>query len=1604
MNRFLGFVATFLIILPLGIYLGVSLLPSGADSVTSPAISQSNPTALNTQSDHGQQVAQSNTGQQVAQADNAVSSQEAEEEKSYFLSFVEEKLSGPNRKITISGIEGVLSSEAKVGSITVADREGVWLRIHDAQLVWSRLALLRGRLSVDTLTAKQVELIRKPLPDESLPSPEAGGFSLPELPLAILLGDLNIERLKFGQQVFGLESEVALKGNLTLENGSLQSLFDITRLDGPGGTMKLKANYANADQTLDLDVHLIEPANGIAANLLNIEGKPPVELKLSGAGKLDDLKLDLRFDADSQRILTGLLTLNRNADGTVTGRVFNANVKGPIAALVPEKFRDFFGATSSLAASGLIKDGGGFRLDNFNLSNATLNVQAKAETASDGFLTQMNIDALIADQEKNRVLLPVSGGNTSLDQARLTLDYGDSQSNNWTGKLLITGLQAGDFSTQQLVMDMDGVAENLQDAQQRHVSFKVDGHATGISSKQPDMAQALGESIDLSVFGQWRAGTPVQLEKLQLTGNGLSAALKGTIDKFIYSGDIEVQADSLMPFSALAGRSLAGRIDLKAHGTVAPLSGGFDLTLDGSAENIKTGTDIADRIIHGRSTLSGGLARSENGFNARQFRIGNTANAVTANGTFSSKDADFDFGVELGDIADLSGKASGPLSLKGSARGTDSRIALAARAILPSGSLEGRKLNDGLFDFNGVMDGSDPKLPASLGGRFSGTAFLGGEKVDLSGNITVDEQGKRLSGLNFSAGGTRVSGDLSIADQSLFAGRLKVDAPDVSTAAALFLVKATGAVHAEIALSHDNDRQNAVVKADIRNLNVEGNVIGQAGVNATLADLFNVPVVDGALQAQTIRVGALDINSVDATARAEGSKTVFQAATDLKIGTKIKIDGALEPKDQGLLLSLTTADLRQGNMVAKLAQPASLALKGSDITFNNIIMEMGDGRLSLNGALADRFNLDVKFDSLPLAVANSIQPELGLGGVINGQAQVTGSRSQPDVTFDLNARDVIARQTRDMGIGVLNATAKGMSSQNRLKVDSRITGGNGLDTRVNGFVPLGADKSSGALDVSVELANLPLALFNGVVKEQNLGGNVTGTVKVTGALSNPAAEFNLVGRSLTAKPLAESGLAPLSLKASGRYADKIANIGSLAIYGPQNLSVTAQGRVPLAGSGLSIDVTGQIPLALANRFMADRGAQASGTLAVTANVSGAFDNPQIRGIFSTSGAQLVDPETNIRLNNITINGSMDGQTIRLRNASAALSTGGSINADGIISINAAQNFPADLRLNFVKARYADGAMVVATIDGGLTITGPLMRDPLIAGKIEIVRAEITVPESFGNAGTNIDVRHINTPASVLLTLQRAKVVENTKGSTPVPSARPSVPQLDIRVVAPNKIFVRGRGLDTELGGAVRLTGPITNVKPVGAFELQRGRLDILTQRVTFDEGRVTLVGDMNPQLYFVARSDGGDITVLVTVQGTVDNLDIKFSSEPELPQDEVLARLIFKRSMSELSAFQIAQLAAAAAELAGGKNANLLGALRQSVGLDDLDVVTDSKGNAAVRAGSYIRDNIYLGVEASGVDGTKGTINLDITRDLKAKASVGSNGDSGMGVFYEKDY
>jgi translocation and assembly module TamB len=139
------------------------------------------------------------------------------------------------------------------------------------------------------------------------------------------------------------------------------------------------------------------------------------------------------------------------------------------------------------------------------------------------------------------------------------------------------------------------------------------------------------------------------------------------------------------------------------------------------------------------------------------------------------------------------------------------------------------------------------------------------------------------------------------------------------------------------------------------------------------------------------------------------------------------------------------------------------------------------------------------------------------------------------------------------------------------------------------------------------------------------------------------------------------------------------------------------------------------------------------------------------------------------------------------------------------------------------------------------------------------------------------------------------------------------------------------------------------------------------------------------------------------VEGLANDPDISFSSSPALPQDEVLARLIFGQSISRLSPLQIAQLADAVTQLAGDGSTSLLQTLRSNLGVDDLDINTDSTGQTTVSVGRYLNNRTYLQLEQGGAAGTQATINLDIGRGVKLKAGAGTEGGT-AGIFYEREY
>ncbi len=450
--------------------------------------------------------------------------------------------------------------------------------------------------------------------------------------------------------------------------------------------------------------------------------------------------------------------------------------------------------------------------------------------------------------------------------------------------------------------------------------------------------------------------------------------------------------------------------------------------------------------------------------------------------------------------------------------------------------------------------------------------------------------------------------------------------------------------------------------------------------------------------------------------------------------------------------------------------------------------------------------------------------------------------------------------------------------------------------------------------------------------------------------------------------------------------------------GPVNTNARATGRVSNAGN-LDIAVTGSAPLALANVYIAPR--QINGLARFDLAVQGPPAVSSVRGPIRVEQARLAAPNLGQALENI--NG-----TITLASGTARIDIAGQSAAGGDLTITGpvdlAPPFEAALRAQLREIVLRDPTLYRALANGDVGVNGPLANGATIAGAIALSDVEVQVPSTGVSAlGTLPEVTHLGIPTDVRATLDRAGVGVTPQAQTNSTNG-PNYP-IDLTISAPSRVFVRGRGLDAELGGQLRLTGTTGNVIPIGRFDLVRGRLNILGQRFELDEGYAQLQGDFSPFLRLVATTETTTGTIIsIVVEGPADNIEVRFESTPDLPQDEVLAQLLFGRDLSSISPLQAVQLASAVATLAGRGGGSVVDRLRSGLDLDDLDFTTAEDGTAAVRAGKYISDNVYTDVTV-GADGTTEiNLNIDIDRNFTARGSVASDGETSVGIFFERDY
>jgi translocation and assembly module TamB len=545
------------------------------------------------------------------------------------------------------------------------------------------------------------------------------------------------------------------------------------------------------------------------------------------------------------------------------------------------------------------------------------------------------------------------------------------------------------------------------------------------------------------------------------------------------------------------------------------------------------------------------------------------------------------------------------------------------------------------------------------------------------------------------------------------------------------------------------------------------------------------------------------------------------------------------------------------------------------------------------------------------------------------------------------------------------------------------------------------------LVIQTRLDNLDLSIVNAFSPGLGVGGRATGSLDFSepadGAFPRAEARLNVTGFTRTGIAVRSS---PVDLFIAGNLTPEGGAAGAIirrggAIIGRAQVRLQPLG--PAAGSWrerlLAAPLSGGIryngPADVPMSFASLPGHQLTGPLGIAADFTGRVDNPQFSdGVVRANNLTYVNETYGTRVTNLAVDGRFSASELHI-NRLTGRAGNGTISGSGTIGLSSTAGYPIDLRLDFQNARLARSDDLGATATGNLRITnnseGSWIRGALDLGEVRYQIVRQAAAEVSQLAG----VRRRGEPL-------------------PDPNARadarvPSVWQLDIELRANNRIYVSGMGMESEWRTAdLRARGTTTTLELVGQVRMIRGTLGLAGRRFRFDHGEVNFEGARPSRLDLVATADIENVEVGIVIAGNSLNPQISFTSSPSLPQDEVVSRILFGSSVTQISALQAVQLAASLNSLSGsGGGLNPLGRLRSATGIDRLRIIdadTATGRGTAVAAGMYLSDDIYVEIITDAKGYTATQIEISLTRALSLLSQFGSNSGTNVNLRYNRDY
>ncbi|WP_439573779.1 translocation/assembly module TamB domain-containing protein [Phreatobacter sp.] len=1401
----------------------------------------------------------------------------AQEDQGVLAGFISRTLSSPGSTVSIGAVEGPLSSDAMIRNVTIADREGVYLRIDTIRLVWRRVALLSRRLEVQNLEIGRVELLRRPIADPSAPRPAADGPLLPELPLKVEIGAFAIAEFVLGEPVLGVAARFASTGNASLGPPAegLNAALEIRRLDAEG-LAAVKLTFVPTGQQLDLSLRHDEPAGGILARLANLPGLPPVKLDLAGSGPLDDWRGRIAFDAGPDINARGEAVLAR--DNQI--RRLNLDLDARIETLLPPAASAVFAGDTKLTGSLVFGDDGGYAIESFRLASRL------AELTLGGHLTaRQELDVRVQARALPNAEGATARGATRI--GRLVFDataVGPLQTPRVEGRLDLQALETPAATIGSLAATLSAEPETAGTPRYR---IAMNGEADGLVLADRGLAEALGNRAVLSLRALVDEEAVTEVSDLSLASPNVRLSFTGRTGARVLEGQVQADIMRLAAFSRLAGRPLTGQGYVAATLSGDPSQGLTRAVLDGRATELAFGHPVADRLVGRQATLAGTIVRQREVMTLEGVTLSGRHVTAGLGGTLGAGQVNLRAALALPDLAQVDRQLAGAARADAHATGDliDPDVELIVSA--PDARALNRPIRDLRLTVKARSIASAPDLAVNAAGLIDGKP--------LTADVALKEDGSAwvLDRLVARLGSFTAEGQGRVGADGLAAGRLRVAAGNLDDLSPLVLTRLSGSMQATVTADATGGRQSVAVEGNGQRL-----VFGAASLNILRAnlranDLYGRPRLDGEATVDRLIAGGETVERVELRAAAAGEATDINLTARAR-GFALAGAGRLVPGTPNRLDLRSFTATRAGARIA-LARPASLVLDGAQVRTERLTITLQGGEIEIAGALGAELDATIAARRVPLAALDILAPGTGLRGTLDARATLRGPAARPSGPFEASLRGFSLPASRNAGVPALDITARGEARGERASLDARINGGRAIALTVQGSLPV-----------------------------------------------TPVGAFDLRAR-------------------------------------------------------------GTLDAALANAQLAGSGQRVAGRLTIDGALRGTRTAPDIQGTATLAGGSFSDPLNGVSFTAIEGRFAGRGTDIAIERLTARAKNGGTVSVSGRINADPLRGLPADLRISASNAELVSSEIVqmIASLD--LTVTGPLATTPRLAGRVGVATMEVRVPDRLPSTAEPLrDARHVGAPPQ---TRARLAQIARQRAAAASRQQAPFNATLDVVLDAPGRVFVRGRGVDAELGGQLRLAGTTRDMRANGSFELRRGRLSLLTQRLDITRGRVTFGGgDLVPDLDFVAETRATDITASVAITGRATEPEFTLTSSPSLPQDEVLSRLLFQRAAAGLSPFQAVQLAQAVATLSGRGGPDSFEATRRALGVDNLDVTTGAAG-PAVGVSRAINERVRVGVRAGArPEASAVGVDIDLTRRIRIQTEIGADGRAAAGIGAEIEY